>query len=369
MKALDWRMDGPCREILFRNYVYVSGTSPVMVQHLKDYAESAIELCGIKKGDFVFEFGSNDGTLLGHFKDLGMNILGMDPAKNIADVATANGLETIAEFFGAETAKEVRTKRGAARLICANHCCAHIDDFHGVVQGVKNLLAPDGVWIFEVGYLLEVYTQSLFDTIYHEHVDFHSVEPIIRFCDNNGLKLINASSNSIQGGSLRCFVGWADTHPIIPGGDDNIAELVRREVAVGLHSEQTFKRWENSINGTRDEVFALLSGLKKAGKKIAAYGAPAKATTMMYHFGITTELVDFIIDDNPLKQGLYSPGLHIPVVSSSTLYSEQPDYLLILAWNFANSIMKKHNNFLLSGGRFIVPLPEVKVVKSIDDLN
>jgi hypothetical protein len=172
----------------------------------------------------------------------------MDPAQDIANMASAEGLETIAEFFGAETAKEVRVNHGPARLICANHCCAHIDDFHGVVQGVKELLAPDGVWIFEVGYLLEVFNKSLFDTIYHEHVDFHSVEPIRRFCDNNGLKLLNASTNSIQGGSLRCFVGWAETSPTITGGTEAIAELVRAEVAVSLHSEETFKRWVGSRN-------------------------------------------------------------------------------------------------------------------------
>jgi SAM-dependent methyltransferase len=230
-------------KVLFRNYVYVSGTSPVMVQHLKEYAVDAIEMCGVQKGDFVFEFGSNDGTLLKHFQELDMKTLGMDPAKNIADMATANGQETIADFFGAATAKEVRAKHGAARLICANHCCAHIDDFHGVVQGVKELLAPEGVWIFEVGYLLEVFNKGLFDTIYHEHVDFHSVEPIRRFCDANGLKLLSASTNSIQGGSLRCYVGWDKTTPALKGGADSVAELIRQEVAISLHSQQTFKRW------------------------------------------------------------------------------------------------------------------------------
>lgn len=231
-------------EVLFRNYVYVSGTSSVMVQHLKEYAEQAIQLTNLCDGDFVFEFGSNDGTLLRHFKDAGItNVLGMDPAKNIADAATASGLYTIPDFFCAETAKSVRNQHGQAKLICANHCCAHIDDFHGVVAGVKELLAPDGVWIFEVGYLLNVFTRSLFDTIYHEHVDFHSVEPIRKFCAANGLKLLNASSNSIQGGSLRCYVGWPETSPLIEAGSRNVADLIREEVAVGLHNEATFLRW------------------------------------------------------------------------------------------------------------------------------
>lgn len=351
-------------DVLFKNYVYVSGTSPVMVQHLKEYAEQAIELTGTQSKDFIFEFGSNDGTLLRHFMDAGItNVLGMDPAKNIADAATASGLYTIPDFFCAETAKSVRNQYGQAKLICANHCCAHIDDFHGVVAGVKELLAPDGVWIFEVGYLLTVFTRSLFDTIYHEHVDFHSVEPLRKFCAANGLNLLSATSNSIQGGSLRCYVGWPETSPTIDGGSQNVTNLIREEVAVGLHQESTFLRWANSIQSTRDEVSALLTGLKSRGKRICAYGAPAKATTLMYHFGLDSNLIDYIVDDNPLKQGLYSPGLHIPVVDAARFYEEKPDYLFILAWNFSEAIMKTHQHFLTGGGRFIVPLPELKVFK------
>lgn len=240
--------------VLFRNYVYVSGTSPLMVQHLKDYAMEAVRLVELRKEDFVFEFGSNDGTLLHHFKSLGFdNILGMDPAENIAEVATSSGVPTISKFFSFATAKEVRNNFGPARLICANHCCAHIDDFHGIVQGVKELLAEDGIWIFEVGYLLNVVKDSLFDTIYHEHVDFHSVDPIRNFCLAQGLRLLSASTNSIQGGSLRCFVGWAGTGPVIPGGETAVTDLVQAEAAAGLHSESVFLRW------VRDQTILHLS--------------------------------------------------------------------------------------------------------------
>ena len=230
-------------EILFRDYVYVSGTSHVMVKHLKKYAEQAVEYTGISEGEFVFEFGSNDGTLLGQFKEMGFSVLGMDPAINLAQDATARGLLTIPDFFGAQSAAKVATEHGKARIICSNHCCAHIDDLRSVIQGVTELLAPDGIWIFEVGYLLSVFQNNLFDTIYHEHVDFHSVPPIQRVCEAFGLKLLNAEMNSIQGGSLRCFVGWPNSSPNIKNGDENISELVRREIAAGLNKAVTFHKW------------------------------------------------------------------------------------------------------------------------------
>ena len=231
-------------ELLFRNYVYVSGTSPVMVKHLEEYANEGANLVNLRKDDFVFEFGSNDGTLLRHFKNLGFdNVLGMDPAANIAEVASSAGLTTISKFFNFESAMEIRSTYGPARLICANHCCAHIDDFGSIVRGVKELLAEDGIWIFEVGYLLNVVKDSLFDTIYHEHLDFHSVEPIRRFCLAEGLQLLSASAVPIQGGSLRCFVGWPGTSPAIVGGSEAVTSLVRAEAAAGLHDEAIFLRW------------------------------------------------------------------------------------------------------------------------------
>lgn len=215
-----------------------------MVKHLEEYAKDAAQLVALRKSDLVFEFGSNDGTLLRHFKNLGFdNVLGMDPAKNIAEVATSVGLTTISKFFSFESAREVRIEFGPARLICANHCCAHIDDFQSIVRGVKELLAEDGVWIFEVGYLLNVVKDSLFDTIYHEHLDFHSVEPIRRLCRAQGLELLSAVAVSIQGGSLRCFVGWPRTSPVIVGGSEAVANLVRMEAAAGLHNESVFLRW------------------------------------------------------------------------------------------------------------------------------
>ena len=382
-------------ETLFRDYVYVSGTSHVMVKHLKDYAEQAVQYTGITQGGLVFEFGSNDGTLLGHFKEMGYQVLGMDPATNLAQEATARGLPTIPDFFGAESAEKVAIEHGKAQLICSNHCCAHIDDLRGVIRGVSELLAPEGIWVLEVGYLLSVFQNNLFDTIYHEHVDFHSVVPIQKVCECFGLKLLNAEMNSIQGGSLRCFVGWPNACSLIKNGEENISELVRREISAGLNKAVTFHRWvrfishfaphslvqtkpsvlpltipkfptftqSESIGNTRDEVSALLAGLKSRGKSVVGYGAPAKATTLMYHFRLTADDINYVVDDNPLKRGLFTPGLHIPVEDPARLYEDTPDYVLILAWNFADSIIAKHAAFLKTGGRFIVPLPDLRIVK------
>lgn len=349
-------------EILFRHYVYVSGTSSAMREHLRDYAQTAKLFCPVSDDQLVLEFGSNDGTLLRYFKDEGNRVLGVDPAENLAKVATASGIHTLPKFFNPETALEILNTHGKAKLICANHCCAHIDDFLGVVEGVKILLSETGVWIFEVGYLYDVYKKSLFDTVYHEHLDFHTLAPLISCFRQHGLQILHASRHDIQGGALRCYVGWKDTAPVIEGGTKAVQDLLELETSAGMHMISTFERWNESIRMSGIELRSLLTGLKNAGKRIAAYGAPAKATTLMYHFGITKDDIEFIVDDNPLKQNLISPGLHIPVVAASTLYHEQPDYVLILAWNFADDIMKNHNNFLQDGRRFIIPLPHLRVV-------
>jgi hypothetical protein len=220
-----------------------------------------------------------------------------------------------------------------------------------------------GVWIFEVGYLLDVYTKCLFDTIYHEHVDFHTVVPLLKCFKTQGLKIINVTRSTIQGGSLRCYVGKEDTAPLIEGGLDSVQKLIAAENSAGLGSKETFRAWCDSINRTGEELKILLKGLKDSGKVIIGYGAPAKATTLMYHFGITTKEIDYIVDDNELKQNMRTPGLHVPVKHPSKIYEDKPDYVLILAWNFADSIIQQNARFLHSGGRFIVPLPSISIVK------
>lgn len=345
--------------ILFEHYVYVSGTSPVFVRHFEDYAAFVMERFKPTAGGLVLDIGSNDGTLLSFFQMAGMRVLGIDPAQEISAEATARGIPTICGFFGADKGAEIAAEHGKAEVITANNVFAHIDDLSGVVDGVRGLLSPSGVFVFEVSYLVDVFEKTLFDTIYHEHLDYHSVKPLVRFFAAKGMELIEAVRVDSHGGSLRGIAQLkGGPHPV----GASVGELVALEERLGLDKAATLSKFAADIEALGAELNALLKRLKAEGRRIGAFGAPAKATTLMYHFGIGPELVDFIIDDSPLKQGLYSPGMHIPVVSSAEGFAKAPDYLVILAWNFAQPIIAKNAAFREKGGKFIIPIPKVEVL-------
>lgn len=344
--------------VLFENYVYVSGTSPSFVRHFEDYANTVIERFAPKPGSLVVDIGSNDGTLLRFFKDAGHSVLGIDPAKDIAANATAQGIETLPRFFTPDLAREIAETRGKASVVAANNVFAHADDLLSIAQGIEQLLAPDGVFVFEVSYLVDVFEDVLFDTIYHEHMAYHAVGPLQTFFKRAGLELFAASRIPSHGGSLRGFVQRA-------GGprqaDGSVDDLLALERGLKLDSSDTLKDFGARIDRLGKTFNDVLQGLVAEGKTIAGYGAPAKATTLLYHFGIAPGVLEFIVDDSPLKQGLYTPGLHIPVVSSDVLLEKMPDVLVILAWNFADVIMEKNVEFQKRGGRFLIPVPEVRI--------
>lgn len=345
-------------ESLFADYVYVSGTSSVFVEHFEDYAAQVTNAFDLAPGGLVVDIGSNDGTLLGFFRGVGMEVLGVDPARAIAESASQAGIETWATFFDADVAAEARRRHGAAACVTANNVFAHMDDLGGVVDGVRALLAADGVFVFEVSYLLDVYEKSLFDTIYHEHLDYHSVAPLVGFFAGRGMELIDAARVPSHGGSVRCVAQPAGgPHAVRPG----VADLIGTERRARLDREETLAGYGRRIEALGDELEALVRRLRGEGKRIAGYGAPAKATTLMYHFGLGPDEIEFIVDESPLKQGLFTPGLHVPVVGAEAIDERRPDYLLVLAWNFADSIIAKNQAFREAGGRFIVPLPAVTV--------
>ena len=345
--------------VLYEHYVYVSGTSPVFVNHFKDYADYVVDTFQPEPGGLVVDIGSNDGTLLRFFKDRGRRVLGIDPAQEISEKTRTSGVPVIVDFFNPELAERIRVEHGAASVIAANNVIAHIDDLHGVMEGVRCLLTSDGVFVFEVSYLGAVVEGTLFDTIYHEHIDYHSVKPLIGFFDRCGLELIEAMRVDTHGGSLRGVVQ-------VKGGPRkrgaSVDAMLAQEGAAGLDRPETFRAFSKHIDGLRTELAGLLRKLKSEGKRIAGFGAPAKLTTLMYHFGLEAELIDFVVDDSPLKQGHYTPGMHIPVVPALELYVRKPDYVVVLAWNFALPIIAKHAAFREAGGKFIIPLPKVEVV-------
>jgi len=349
-------------ERLFRNYVYVSGTSPVFVDHFRRYADEMIRQLELIPGDLVVEIGSNDGTLLKFFRDAGMRVLGVDPAKDIAARATADGVETLPEFFTPEVAQKIVRERGHAMLVVANNVFAHADDLRGIADGVKILMNGRGVFTFEVSYLPDVLEKTLFDTVYHEHLSYHSVGPLVRFFESCGMTLRDAQRIDTHGGSLRgTAVGRRDT--IV---SKNVTDLIAYENAMGLppdgNGRVPFDVFNQRILVQRDALRKFLAQARADGKRVAGFGAPAKATTLMYQFGLGPSDLEFIVDDSPLKQGLFTPGKHVPVLPSSAIRELKPDYLVILAWNFADSIVAKNQAFRDAGGKFVVPIPEFRVV-------
>jgi SAM-dependent methyltransferase len=347
--------------VLFSNYVYVSGTSPSFVRHFEFYADDVARLTGSLRDVLVLDIGSNDGTLLRAFEERhGARVLGVDPARNIAAAATAAGIETIADFFTPALAAKLAAERGHASVVTANNVFAHVDDLAGLVESIRAVLAKDGVFVFEVSYLLDVVEKTLFDTVYHEHLAYHAVRPLIPFFKRHGLELIEALRVPTHGGSLRGIVQHAGGPR--PCGA-SVAQALEAEAQRGLDRIDTYLEFGTHINQLREELSSLLRRLKSQGKTIAGFGAPAKATTLMYHFAIGPEQIDFIVDDSPLKQGLFTPGMHIPVETAQAIKERKPDYLLVLAWNFAEAIIAKNKEFLHGGGRFIVPLPKIEVVE------
>jgi len=344
---------------LFENYVYVSGTSSTFVNHFEEYSKFIIKNYLSGDSSFVVDIGSNDGTLLQFFKKNGCHILGVDPAKKIANNATKNGIETLPLFFDDKVSKMIQDKYGSADVITANNVFAHIDNLTGFITNVRNLLTHNGIFSFEVSYLADVIQKTLFDMTYHEHLSYHSVLSLVPFFESNGMELIEAIRVDIHGGSLRGIVQ-------LKNGPYKIGESVKNAIKIekGLHLDKadTFQKFAIGINEIKSKFQSLIIKLKQDGNTIAAYGAPAKATTLLYHFGIDSSTIDFIVDDSALKQGLYSPGKHIPILSPEAIYQKKPNYLIILAWNFTEEILKKHAKYKNEIGHFIVPLPTLMVI-------
>lgn len=342
-------------EVLFRNYPYLSGTSETIAAHFAAYARDLAERF-LPQPACVVEIGSNDGTLLRAFDQRTTRVLGIEPARNVVAIARTRGIETVDEFFDERLARALASSFGRADAIIANNVVPHIDDLAGLVRGVEALLAPTGVFVAEFPYVIDLLEQVEYDTIYHEHLSYFSVRAAMRLFAQVGLGLFDVRHVEVHGGSLRVFVG-RDRPP-----QASVARLLRLEEEFGLHSSASFRAFAAKARQQRDALRALLADLKAAGERIAGYGAAAKGNTLLNFCGIDASVLEYIVDLNPLKQGLYTPGSHIPVREPQALLADRPEYTLLLAWNFADEILRQQEEYRRLGGRFIIPIPLPSVV-------
>lgn len=346
-------------ELLFRNYVYVSSTSGTFRMHFAKMAEEISSSFNLDEKSLAVDVGSNDGILLKGFRMMNVQTIGVEPAANVARIAEQDGIETINDFFGRESVDEIIRRKGHADIVTAANVFAHIDDIRDVVENVKHLLKKEGIFVIEVQYLVDMIEQMTFDNIYHEHLSYFALIPLVHFFRMHGMEVFDAKRVGSHGGSLRVFIKKLESSHAVRG---SVAEILDYEKRLGIGDFGLYAEFAGKINDTKKEFVSGIRLLKSQGKSIAAYGAPAKSTTLLNFCGIGADCIDYIIDDSPLKIGLYAPGTHIPVVSSKMLDEDRPDYVVILAWNFAKEILEKTRKYAEKGVKFIIPLPEFKIV-------
>jgi hypothetical protein len=343
----------------FQDYHYVPSASATMHAHFARFAQAVRDRYARGPGELVVDIGCNDGLFLKACADLGMATLGIEPAANIAALARAKGLEIVNEYFGAEMAHGVRARYGPAAVITTTNTFNHIDDLHAFMRGVDVLLADGGTFIVEVPQALTLVEQNEFDTVYHEHMSTFSVTSLAKLYRFFGMRIVQVEELPIHGGSMRVS---AQRRPDSAAEVPEVQAWLDLERERGLFEATTYDALAGRVHRIRAELLELLHGLKREGKRLAGYGAPAKGNTLLNYYGIGPELLDFLADRNTLKQGKLSPGMHIPVVSPERILAVQPDYLLILAWNFADEIMAQQEEYRRRGGRFILPIPTPRVV-------
>ena len=346
-------------EDLFKDYIYFSSTSKYFLEHCKEVADNLTKKLKLNKESLVLEIASNDGAQLQYFKELGISVLGVDPAENIAKVANEKGIKTIAEFFNYDFAKKLKEDKIEADLIFGANVLAHVPEIVDFVKGVKEVLKPNGTAVFEFPYVKGL-MENKFDIIYHEHVFYYSLIALINLFRTAGMEIYDVKMTPMQGGSLMIFAANTGVFKI----SENIINLKAEEIKNGFDKIETYKKINENVSKLKNDIIGLLNKLKSEGKKIAAYSAPAKGNILLNYFGIGQNYLDFIVDKSKAKQGLYTPGTHMLVYPLEKINQEKPDYLLVLCWNILDEVinMIELKNFRDRGGKFIVPVPDVKII-------
>lgn len=346
-------------EQLFGEYFYFSSFSDTMVGHARDLVRRLVGERGLGPGSLAAEVASNDGYLLQFYREAGIPVLGVEPAANIARVAEQKGIPTVCEFFGAGVAERLAAEGHAADVVHANNVLAHVADLNGVVEGFRRLLKPGGTTSIEVPYVRDMVEGTEFDTIYHEHLCYFSLTTLDRLFRRHGLVIWNVERLAIHGGSLRVFATPAASAPE-PAG--SVRALLAEEQGWGVDTAGYYLGFAGRVERLKRELCGLVSELRAGGKRIAAYGASAKGSTLLNYFGIGAETLEFVADRSTVKQGRFTPGTHLPIRPPEALLEAQPDYVLLLTWNFADEILGQQAEYRRRGGRFIVPVPELRVV-------
>jgi len=346
-------------ELFNEEYAYFSSFSSMWLKHAEEYVNMMFKRFSLNKDSYVIEVASNDGYLLQFFNQKGAKSLGIEPTAGTAVAARQKGVETIEEFFGISTAQNLLKQGKQADLMAANNVLAHVPDINDFIKGFYILLKPEGVATFEFPHLMQLIGQNQFDTIYHEHFSYLSLTAVMQIFSVNGLSVFDVDELGTHGGSLRVFAQRSDTgtHPIT----GKVAELLDREAAAGINRREYYQGFQQHADKVKNDFLTFLLEAKSQDKKVAAYGAAAKGNTLMNYAGIRPDMISFVIDRNPAKQGKFMPGSRIPIVTENFLHTIKPDFVIILPWNLKTEIMQQLDYVRTWGGRFVTAVPHLEV--------
>ena len=347
------------QDVLYRNdYPYESSITRTGRKHFDDFAKVIVETYGLADTDLVIDVGSNVGVLLKGFQDRGCRVLGIEPADNIAQIANKNNIQTEPVFFSTDVAKQILSNYGKTKVITASNVFAHIDDLNAVLECLDILLDDDGIFVIEAPYLANLISNLEYDTIYHEHLSYLSIKPLVLFFKNNGFEIFDIQQVDIHGGSIRIFVSRQSSRRI----SEKVSNMIKIENDNDIYSTNNLMSFSNNVKQNRSDLMSLLYSLKSDGKRIAAVSAPAKGMTLLNYCGIGKNILEFVTEKSNLKINKYTPGGHIKVLPDSALVTEEIDYALLLAWNFKDEIMGNLSEYRDAGGKFIIPIPNPTIV-------
>jgi len=357
LAQLDYCVDGSV--VYHADYPYRTGITKELVEYLNDMSSSLVSKYNLKHDDLVVDLGSNDGTLLTGFKEHGTKVLGVEPT-NIAKIANQDGVETVQKFFTAEVASEIKNKYGEASLIIATNMFAHMATIGEVVSGIETLLKPDGVFVFENHYLLDVIQNGQFDTIYHEHLRTYSLKSLVKLFSYYNFTITDVERGSRYGGNIRVHVTKGKNRPV----SENVTSILNLEESFGLYKIETYERFADRVKKAKKDFMNFMFKIKEDGKTIVANSCPGRSVTLLNYYGVDVDYIPYIAEQpTSLKLGMFLPGKHIPVVNNEILLKEQPDYVILLAWHYAKPIMEQLKARGLKS-KFVIPLPDLTVVEN-----